>query len=88
VTEPTASVVSVESRHLTPHHLDHTLHHELSDAITTCDSVLIMRVGVQENHLDLTSIRAVDETGTVHHAEAVLQSETASRQYETGIPTR
>jgi len=79
VTESSSAILSIELVDFFPHHVHHCLDDELGDSVATLDAICGSLIGVQQNHLDLTTIGAVDETGTVDHGDPVLESESAPR---------
>ena len=59
---------------------------QLSDAITPVNLVTLLRVGVDQQHLDFASITRVDQARGVQAGHTVLEGEAASRLDEAGIP--
>ena len=60
----------------------------LRDALTAQDPVLVLRVGVEQDHLDLVAVAGVDQPGRVGHGDAVAQGQTAAGEHEAGVPRR
>ena len=86
VAEAAAAIVAVERIHLEPLDLFHSLQHELGDAVAAMYVEGLVRVGVQQHHLDLAPIGGIDEAGRVGHRDPVVQRVAATRQHEPGVP--
>jgi len=61
---------------------------ELSDPIASADLEVRLRIGVDEEHLDLASIARIDEPGCVQACDAVSHRQTAPRLDESGVAAR
>ena len=85
MTEAAAAVVAVEFVDLPPLDLLNPLDDQLGDPVASIELEWLGRVGVDQHHLDLASVGAVNETRGVHHADAVTQRESRSRQHEPGV---
>ncbi len=57
------AVVAVERLDLQPLHFLHLLHHQLGDAVAAVHMERLVRVGVEQHHLDLAAVGRVDEAG-------------------------
>lgn len=70
-------------------HLEHgvvdPLDHQLSDPLPTRHLERLGGVGVDEQHLQLPPVAAVDESGGVEAGHAVVEGETAARLDEAGV---
>ena len=86
--EATTAVVAIESIDFSPHHFDDFLYDQLRDAIAALHHVVGGGIGVEENHLDLAPIRAIDQTRTVDHGDSVFQRQTTTWQHERGVSAR
>ena len=53
-----------------------------------CTVVVLRRVGVDEQHLELAAVLRVDEPGRVQAGDAVLEREARAGQHEPGVPGR
>ena len=58
---------------------------ELGNAIASVNFVRRARVGVHEQHLQLTAILGVDQARRVQNGDAVLEGQPRARQNEAGI---
>ncbi len=61
------------------------MHDELRDAHARLDDERLVRVGVEQDHLQLAAVARVDEAGRVHDRDAVPGREPRARLDETGI---
>src|SRR5690606_35266346 len=57
----------------------HLLDHELGDAVATLTAERFAGVQVDEEHLQLVAVAAVDQPGSVEAGHAVAERETAAR---------
>jgi capsular polysaccharide biosynthesis protein len=73
-------------------HVEHdvldALDHELSDALTAADFGVDRRVGVDQEHLELAAIAAVDEARCVQTGETSSQRQATARLDESGVADR
>lgn len=83
VAEASAAIFSIEFADFVPHHVHHRLDDELRNAVTALHSICISLIGVQQNHLDLAPIRAVDETRAVDDGDPMFERESAAWQDES-----
>lgn len=63
----------------------HPLHHELGDPLPPTHLEVLGRIGVHQQHLELSAVSAVDEPGGVQTGHAMLQRQTAARLDEAGM---
>ena len=85
MSESAAAVVVVQFINDCPPNFLDLLDDELSDAVATMNDVILCRIGVQQDHLDLSAIQTVDETGRIGRGETVLQRVPAPRQDESRV---
>jgi hypothetical protein len=61
---------------------------ELGDPVTAAKLDRCCAIGVDDDHLDLTSIAGVDGAGSVDQGQPVAESQAGSRMDKSGIPRR
>ena len=66
----------------------HALHHELRNPFSPADLEILIRIGVHQQHLELSAVPAVDQTGRVEAGHTMLQRQTAAGLDEPGVPLR
>src|SRR4051812_45289123 len=71
VAETTTAVVAFERGHGFPRDLLYPLDDELGDAIAAVHLVRRLGIGVEQNDLDLASIRGVDQSRRVRNRQTV-----------------
>src|SRR5262249_23984808 len=64
------------------------LHDELCDAVTALHAIARVRIGVDEQHLDLVSVAGIDQPRRVETGDAVTQRQPTARLYEGGVTVR
>ena len=61
------------------------MHHQLSDSFAAADLESLVRVVIDQAHLELTAVARVDEAGGVEAGDTVLEGEPATGLDETGV---
>ncbi len=56
---------------------------ELSDAVTLLNLIILARIEIDERHLDLAAVSAVDEAGGIGTGDAVSSGQAATRKNES-----
>src|SRR5215218_3021364 len=78
----------VERVDLLPLDLFDALDHQLRDAVASLDGEGRTRVGVDQQHLELTAVLRIDQTWCVEARDAVLQRQAGAREHEAGVARR
>ena len=86
--EAAATVDPVECLDDLPGDFLDALHDELGDAVAAVDRVVVLGVGVQQDDLQLATVRGVDEAWGVDDGDAVAQGQAAAGEHEAGVPRR
>ena len=84
---PEATTVSLSAVQLIDHHYlgqRHRCDHELGNTISSLDLEAFIAV-IHHDHLDLAPVPGVDETGGIHHANAVTSRQAAPRHDQPGV---
>ena len=61
---------------------------KLCNSVSNMNRKRFMLIGVLQNDFELTTVITVNETRSIYYRYAVLDSQTASRQYEACISFR
>jgi L-seryl-tRNA(Ser) seleniumtransferase len=85
VAEASTAIGAVELVDGMPGDVLDLLDDELGDAVTTADREVLVRVGVDQDDLQLVAVPAVDQARGVRRGDAVTKGVAAARQHEPGV---